>query len=252
MAILPRGSRDEASPRSNSRVIELRRREGRLLRIGHRGAGALAPENTIASLALALELGCDLVEFDVLELDGTLVLAHSAAELPVEPATLDEALAFLARTKTGAHVDLKTPGAERAIAEALGRHGLVERALVSSFRPASLRALHALEPGLRLGLTYPDDRHGLSERRLLAPLVGSGLVVMRAALAPRIGRMLAGAQATAALLHWQVVSRAVVERCHALGAPVLAWTVLAPEQVRRLDALGVDGVIADDPRIFQG
>ena len=64
--------------------------------------------------------------------------------------------------------------------------------------------------------------------------------------------MLAAADATAAMLHWQVVSRAVVERCHALGVPVLAWTVETREQVRRLDELGVDGVIADDPRIFQG
>ena len=64
--------------------------------------------------------------------------------------------------------------------------------------------------------------------------------------------MLGRAQATAAVLHWQVISRAVVERCHALGMPVLAWTVATPEQVRRLDELGVDGVIADDPRIFQG
>jgi len=48
------------------------------------------------------------------------------------------------------------------------------------------------------------------------------------------------------------VSRAVVERCHASDVPVLAWTVETPEQVRRLDELGVDGVIADDPRLIQG
>jgi glycerophosphoryl diester phosphodiesterase len=44
----------------------------------------------------------------------------------------------------------------------------------------------------------------------------------------------------------------VVERCHALGVPVLAWTVVSAEEVRRLDELGVDGVIADDPRIVPG
>jgi glycerophosphoryl diester phosphodiesterase len=234
-------------------VIELRRAKGApLLRIGHRGAAALAPENTIAALALAVELGCDLVEFDVLELDGNLVLAHSPAELPAAPASLDEALAFLARSEAGAHVDLKTPGSEAAVAEALERHGLVERAVVSSFCPASLRVLHALEPGLRLGLTYPMDRHGLSRRRALAPAVGLGLASMRVALARRIARMLAAAHATAAMLHWHVVNRAVVERCHALDVPVLAWTAETREQVRRLDELGVDGVIADDPRLIQG
>src|SRR5439155_26444243 len=113
------------------------------------------------------------------------------------------------------------------------------RPVVSSCGPASLRALHGLEPALRLGLTYPEDRYGVSRRRLLAPLVGSALLAMRAALAMRIGGMLSGAQATAAMLHWQVVSRGVVERCHALGAPVLAWTIDSSERVRQLDALGV-------------
>ena len=233
-------------------MIELRRLDGRPLRIGHRGAAALAPENTVASLALALELGCDLVEFDVLDLDGSLVLAHSPAEVPTELVTLDEALSFLAGTEAGVQVDLKTLGAEPQLAQALRRHGLVERAVVSSFRPASLRALEHLEPQLRRGLTYPEDRYGLGRRRLLSPLVGTGLASMRAVLARRIGRMLAAASASAAMLHWQVVSRGVVERCHALGAAVLAWTVLNADEARRLSELGVDGMIVDDPRIFEG
>jgi len=230
-------------------VIDLRRRDGRMLRIGHRGAAALAPENTIASLALAVELDCDLVEFDVIELDDALVLAHSPEELPPEPATLDEALAFLAPTGRGIHVDLKTPGTEAAIAQALRRHDVVGCSLVSSFRPASLRAL-ALEEDLGRGLTYPDDRHGISTRRLLAGLLRPGLAVMRTMLAGRIARMLAGAQATAAVLHVQVVSGAVVARCHALGIPVLAWTAVSAKQVSALHRLGVDAVIVDDPRIF--
>jgi glycerophosphoryl diester phosphodiesterase len=62
-----------------ARVIELRRPDGAPpLRIGHRGAAALAPENTIRSLRAAVEHGVDLVEFDVLDLPrGPLVLAHS-------------------------------------------------------------------------------------------------------------------------------------------------------------------------------
>jgi glycerophosphoryl diester phosphodiesterase len=233
-------------------VIDLLRRGRRLFRIGHRGAAALAPENTIASLALALELGCDLVELDVIELNGSLVLAHSPEELPAEPATLDEALEFLAPTGRGIQVDLKAPGTEAEIAKALRRHDVLERSLVSTFRAQSLRVLHELEPGIARGLTYPEDRHRLSGRRVLAGLVGPGLVLMRSVLARRLPRMLAAAQANIAVLHHQVISEAVVRRCHALDVPVLAWTALTHEQVHDLDGLGVDGVIADDPRIFAG
>lgn len=233
-------------------MIDLARREGRMLRVGHRGAAALAPENTIASLALALELECDLVEVDVLNLNGTLVLAHSSAEVPAQLASLDDALAFLAPGSCGIQLDLKARDAEHALVETLQGRGLVERTVVSSFRPSSLRTLHALEPGLRLGLTYPEDRYGLGSRRLVQPLVGGALKAMRAVLPARIRWMLDAAEATAAMLHWRVVNRAVVERCHAAGAAVLAWTVESREQVRTLEQIGVDGVIADDPRIFQG
>jgi glycerophosphoryl diester phosphodiesterase len=233
-------------------VIDLARRDGRMLRVGHRGAAALAPQNTIASLALALELDCDLVEFDVLELDGVLVLAHSQSEVPTRLAALDEALAFLAPGRCGIQVDLKARGAEQALVDALQKRGLVQRTVVSSFRAASLRTLHALEPGLRLGLTYPEDRYGVSRRRALAPFMSPALKAMRAVLPRRIAWMLDAAEATVAMLHWQVVSKPVVDRCHAFGATVLAWTVPTVDQVRVLDQLGVDGVIADDPRILQG
>ena len=234
-------------------MIDLGRRDGRMLRVGHRGAAALAPENTIESLRLALELGCDLVEFDVHDLEGTLVLAHDP---PVGPApvlpTLDQALAFLAGTEAGVHLDLKATGAEEAVAGALRRHGLVERSVVSSFRPETLRALAAAEPGVRLGLTYPEDRRGLGQRRVAAPFVGPALAAMRAALPFRVSRLLAAAGASAAMLHFAVVSKAAVERCHALGAPVFAWTVDEHALVARLQSMDVDGVITNDPRIFRG
>jgi glycerophosphoryl diester phosphodiesterase len=233
-------------------VIELARREGRALRIGHRGAAALAPENTLESIALAVELGCDLVEFDVHAVDGALVLAHDrpagASGLP----TLDEALAFLASSRAGVHLDLKSHGAEAAVAAALRRHELVERTLVSSFHPATLLALHAVEPSVRLGRTYPQDRTGLVQRRLLQPPARLIIRGLRRALPRRIAGLLAASSATAAVLHWEVVSEATVERCHALGAPVLVWTVDDPELLPWLDDLGVDAVITNDPRIFAG
>ena len=59
-------------------MISLERRDGQPLVIGHRGAAALAPENTLASFRAARAVGVDLIEFDVLSLrDGELVIAHS-------------------------------------------------------------------------------------------------------------------------------------------------------------------------------
>jgi glycerophosphoryl diester phosphodiesterase len=232
-------------------VIDLRRRDGRMLRIGHRGAAALAPENTVPALALALELGCDLVEFDVHELDGRLVLVHDLPDGPVpDLPTLDDALAFLAGTEAGVHLDLKAPGAEAAILDALRRHGVVERTMVSSFELPPLRVFGALEPALRLGLTYPQDRHGLVQRRAVGPFIRPALAAMRAALPTRIARMLRRAGAAAAVLNSYVVTETVVRRCHDLGAAVLVWTVDDPDLVERLDRMGVDGVITNDPRVF--
>ena len=234
-------------------MIDLGRRDGRMLRIGHRGAAALAPENTIESLRVAVELGCDLVEFDVHDVDGTLLLVHDRPSGPVSGLpTLDEALEFLAGTDSGVHLDLKAQAQEKAVAGAIRRHGLVGRTVISSFRPSTLRALAATEPGLRLGLTYPEDRRGLSQRRSTAPLAGAGLALLRAALPPRVSGLLRRAGASAAMLHFSVVTRSVIARCHARGVPVLAWTVDDPAQVPRLDALGTDGVITNDPRIFRG
>lgn len=247
---------------------------GPLVRIGHRGAAALAPENTLASFERALEEGVDWIEFDVLDLDdGTLVLAHSGdlfevshgsaqgavrtlsldelrVHAPALP-TLEEALAFFAaRPEVGLHLDLKTYAHSAEIAAALRHHGVEERTFVSSHRPGSLRDLAAHAPGLTLGLTYPEDRRGFAKRRGSAPVIAAAAVAMRAALPLRIGRWLEQAGASVAVLHQALVTRGVVQRCHALGAPVIAWTVDDAARLRHLRDLGVDGVVSNDPRIF--
>jgi glycerophosphoryl diester phosphodiesterase len=253
--------------------VELRA-DGRPLRVGHRGAAALAPENTLRSLERAVELGCDLVEFDVLELhDGTLVLAHSddlfevshgaargrvrgrslaslrdvAPELP----TFDEALDLLGgRDGVGLQVDLKGSGHEEAVAQAIRRHGLTERSVVSTFHAPSLLRLAAVEPALARGLTYPVDRHGLAERRPFTPVARAAAAALARALPHRIGALLRRARASAAMLHWSVLSPAVVERAHAHGAAVFAWTIDDEPLLARARLAGVDAVITNDPRIF--
>ena len=226
------------------------RRGDRPLLIGHKGAAALEPENTLGSLSRAVELGCDLVEFDVLSMDGRLVLGHSPEELPDERASIDDALALLAESGVGAQVDLKWHGYEAETVDAIARHGLVDRVLISTCHARSLRAIAALEPRVARGITYPYDRSGVSQRRALAPLTKTALATLAALLPLRINRLLSGAEASAAVLHYSVVSRAAVAKAHARGAAVLAWTVDDVPALERVLAAGVDGVITNDPGLL--
>jgi len=246
---------------------------GRVLRIAHRGGAGIAPENTLAAFRQAIDVGVDFVEFDVFDLDdGTLVVAHSddllevshgAARGRVSPLALadlrraapdvpllDEALAFFASTEVGLHLDVKCHRHGGEVAAALRRHGLLDRAVASSFWVQALRDLRAMEPRLAIGITYPEDRHGLARRRLLAPLVPGTVRLLGRALPYRLPRMLRTTGASIAMLHYAVLSRAAVGRCHAAGAAVWAWTVNEPGVLQEAMSLGVDGVISDDPRLF--
>ena len=71
--------------------MRLLRGDGPLLKIGHRGAAALAPANTIEAAEAALVQGVDLIELDVFGgPDGQLVLSHSRRELSEQPVTLEK------------------------------------------------------------------------------------------------------------------------------------------------------------------
>jgi len=253
--------------------VKLRRGDGALLRVGHRGAAALAPENTLRSFEAALVYGVDAIEFDVLDLvDGPLVLAHSndlaevshgaaagrvrersleeLREVAPDLPTLDEALEFLAGHDVALHVDLKLTTRLDELAGALARAGLSERAVVSSFHLPSLAAFAACAPEIPIGFTYPEDRYGVSRQRALQPVIRLGTLALRRALVARLPAMVARAGASALMLQHAVVSAPAVERAHRAGAAVWAWTVDDPVELARLDAAGVDAVISNDPGIF--
>ena len=233
--------------------MRLLREGGPLLRVGHRGAATLAPENTLSAFEAALEHGVDAIEFDVLALvDGPLVLGHSLAELPDDRATLDEALEFLRERDVALHVDLKLTTRLDEVAASLERHGVVERTVVSSFHLPSLRAIAARAPQLPIGFTYPEDRYGVSKRRGMKPVIRIGTLALRRAVVARVPQMIARAGANALMLQHAVVSPAAVARAHAAGAAVWAWTVDDPDELARVEAAGVDAVISNDPRIFSG
>lgn len=226
-------------------------RGGRVLRIGHRGAAALAPENTLRSIETAIDLGVDLVEIDVVENQGRLRLAHDSSSLTPDSPLLEEALELLAARDAAVLLDLKSIGVEGGVVALLHAHGLVDHSLVASFHARSLVAVKSVDPRVTTGFSYPFDRAGLSRRRALQPLIGAGLAGLRRTLPARIARMLSRARADVALLHWGLISLPLVERCHARDAAVLAWTVEHDAALERVLSAGVDGVIANDPRLFR-
>jgi glycerophosphoryl diester phosphodiesterase len=234
-------------------TVSLLRGDGPLIRIGHRGAAALAPANTLAAVQAALALGVDLVELDVLAgPDRTLVLGHSHRELEAEPATLDEVFGFLAEQspQTGLVADVKGGGLERELVEALRQHDLIGRTVAATNSLETLQALWRLEPALVRSRTYPPGRLRLGISRAALPVVGPVRLGLRFALPYRIEALVSEAEAAATTLDHRLITRAVVERCHALGVAVLAWTVNSRTVMGKLDEIGVDGVITDDPRIF--
>ena len=226
--------------------MNLRLTEGRPLVIGHRGAAAVAPENTLAALEAAVAARVDLVEFDI---SPGLRLGHSLDELPPEEVSLDEALEFLKGHGVGVHLDVKLPGYEDDVLEAIRRHGVGERAVVSTSFAVTVRRFARLAPELPRAIGYPRDRLGVSNLSWPRPIQRAGAAALRQAMPIRIPVLLRWARANTLSLHHTLCSRAAVAIAHRLGAPVLAWTVNDPASVRRVTAAGVDGIVSDDPEM---
>ena len=224
--------------------MKLRRADGPPLVIGHRGAAAVAPENTLAALQAAVDAGADLVEFDI---GPDLRLGHSAQELPTEHVSLDTALEFLRGHRLGIHVDVKLPGYELAVVDAIRRHGMEDRGVVSTAFAVTSRRLSRLAPALPRAIGYPRDRYVVSRLRWPAGVSRAGAAALRQAMPVRIPLLLRVARANVLSLHHTLCSRAAVRAAHALGAPVLGWTANDPQTVLRLAEAGVDAIVSDDP-----
>jgi glycerophosphoryl diester phosphodiesterase len=229
-------------------------------RVGHKGADHIAPGNTTASFDAALAHAVDMIEFDVLPEHpdeperGRLILSHDYAHVVPESLTLEDGLAHLASSQFAdveLDVDLKLPGYERRVVEALRRHGLLERALVSTLFMRSLVVLRELEPRLRLGWSVPRVKRDYTASPLTL-LPAYGLLWNARRRLPGVAAAHVRARRCDALMaHWKLVTPRLVRELGDAGGDLYVWTVDDPKRIRALEALGVTGVITNDPRLFE-
>jgi glycerophosphoryl diester phosphodiesterase len=225
-------------------------------RVGHKGADLIAPGNTFASFDAAAAAGVDMIEFDVLPEPGTgrLVLAHDYGDAAGRaPHTLEEGLAYLAADPFAAielDVDLKGPGYEIAVVDALRAHGLLERSLISSQYRSSLARIRAHDSLVRLGWSVPKLKRDPFRSPASALLAGAGLPLLQAALPALAAAAIRAGRCDALMAQWRLVTPRLVRSVREAGGELYVWTVDEVPRLRMLDRLGVTGVITNDPRLF--
>ncbi|HLH13336.1 MAG TPA: glycerophosphodiester phosphodiesterase [Solirubrobacteraceae bacterium] len=227
-------------------------------RVGHKGAAHIEQGNTLASFDAALAHDVDMIELDVISEhprgQGRLLVAHDHEDARSrEPLTLEQALDHLAAPPFAAielDVDVKLPGYELRVLDALRERGLVERTLASGMFPAGLALMRAAEPALRLGWSVPRVRRDYTTDMLTAIPALAMLTGYRAALPRRARTALREGRFDAIMAHWRVLTHALVRAVHDGGGELYVWTVDDARMIERLTAMGVDGIITNDPRLF--
>jgi len=237
----------------------------------HRGASAECPENTLPSFRRALDLGADALELDVhLTRDRQIVVSHDGdgrrmAGVPraIAASTLDEVRGWDAgwgfRAADGSRPfagrGVRMPALEEVLAELPGvvinvdlkprSDDLVEafvallrrrrdegRVIAASFHHANL-------VGLRRRFFAGET--ALGRREVLQ------LLVLPAALWSRLPLRGTAAQLPTRVGPLKLTTPAFIARCKAARLRVDFWTVNRPAEAQALAALGVDGVMTDDP-----
>lgn len=213
--------------------------------IAHRGATAYGPENSLAALRAAAQVGADAVELDVrATADGALVVHHDAqvdgralAEQPLTEVrdlrlsngeripTLEEAL-HAVDPRLDVFFELKAlpPECDAPLLAELEHGPAPSRYRIHSFDHKIIRRLSGRRPDVPRGVlaaAYP-----------VRPLVA-----------------LRDANATALWQEYQLIDTELVDAVHEMGGTVYAWTVNDVTAMRRLAALGIDGLCTDVPEL---
>ena len=237
-----------------------------ITRIGHKGADALVPGNTIASFEKAVAVGVDVIEFDVLWLEdgrpempaaerSPLVVAHDwHAAASREILTLDDALEVFTRPpldKVRFNLDFKLPGREAEAVELVRGHGLADRLSISTMEYSTVEHFRDLAPDISRGWTVPKvTKDWLSKPAWMKPALLAGLAMVRYRMPPTVRKGIADLDVSAVWAFYGVVTPRLVDVVKGAGAELNVWTVDDPERIERLTEMGVDGVCSNDPRLL--
>jgi len=218
-----------------------------MLVIGHRGASATHPENTIEAFQAAIDQGAGGIELDVRRTaDDILVVFHDAElpsgrrlrettleQLPKQIPTLAEALEV--STDLWVNIEIKNlpedpdydakNAISLAVAGLVSAHEAVHRVVISSFNIDSVRRIGAEDRSIPLGW-----------------IVWGGQADPASLVARAVG-----AEMTSIHPQEMLVDRSFVARAHDEGLVIYPWTVNDPNRIVQLAELGVDGVMTDHP-----
>ena len=220
-----------------------------VLLIGHRGAKGYGLENTLTSFAKALELKCDMVEFDLrFTKDKEIVVFHDTSlkrmcgvkgklkdktlsqvkKLKVKGIetvpTFSEVLDFLGK-KVILDIEIKDKGMEEQVVNELKKRRLLGKCIVSSFNSKILARIKYLEP--KLDTYYLFRRKPISLGRIMEKCNIDGIDV------PYLNF-------SKGLLNW----------ARKRGFKVLVWTVNSEKRIKKYKGWEVDGIITDYPDRF--
>jgi glycerophosphoryl diester phosphodiesterase len=219
-----------------------------VLKIGHRGAKAYEPENTLRSFQRAIEYGVDAVELDVRKTkDDQLVVIHNVdvnkttngngavneltldeiknlvTEKNEKVPTLDEVLTLVgSQIKT--LIELKETGYEKSVLDLIHKKGLIDNVIIISFNENALRKIKELDPKVATGLIYVRHKNPIQ----------SALDLGAAYLLP--------------LYHF--THSVDVKKAHDKGLKIIVWTINNAEEVVEFKNKGVDGIASDRPDIL--
>lgn len=222
--------------------------ESIFLKIAHRGASAYEPENTLRSFNKAIDIGADMVEFDVRQsLDGQLVVIHdrrvdrttdgmglvsdkSLGELKELDAgmgeripTLEEALE-LCGGRTRFVIEIKEDGIEEKVVKRVRDFGLTDDVFIVSFKSPRIRVVKELDQEMKTGLIVFASTNPVK----LAEECGAD------AVAP---------------FKW-FVTKKLVERAREKGLFLFTWTVDERDRCRALFDMGVNGIVTNRPDLI--